>query len=330
MLNYFLRLRRKKGFTLTELIIVIAILAVLMASIAALSGPIRKMVSRTAASADAISANITMSNYIENRLAFAAKMEVLCAVDATDASGTTINTAFNTMKTQLTASGNTKDKAGVLIFHYEENTTYPEESHYRMYDVSFTKSDLSLYSSYFDAAIDSSSGTNVLKDSTAVFADSFYSFSKNLFIVPTELTTNKIRNDVYMTIDAIPYNFDEDMLVRDASGNLDTTVNQYLSPTTIANYYNYKANRDAEIASGTDPSLYVYTDETCGLSAIDIYRSGTKETTTFELQNILTPTAADPNPTISGRFKVTNGAAGALGAATAGTDIMIFYYIPHY
>lgn len=321
MLNYFLRLRRKKGFTLVELIIVVAILAVLMASIAALSGPIRKMVSRTSASADAISANITMANYIENRLAFAAKMEIICAVDATDASGSTVNTTFSTMQTQLSGSS---DKAGVLVFHYEEDAANPEESHYRIYDIPIT----STSTNYFDAAIDSSGGTNTMKESTAVFADCFYDFSKNLFIIPTELTTNKVRNDVYMTVEVIPYKFAADMLVYDSSGKVDTTINQFLSTTTIPNYYEYKALRDAEIAAGTTPA--VYTDETCGLSAIDIYRTGTKETATFELQNILTPTDTDPNPTLSGRFKCTNYAAGAGGAAAAGTDIMIFYYIPHY
>ena len=324
MLNYFLRLRRKKGFTLVELIIVVAILAVLMASMAALSGPIRKMVSRTSASADAVAANITMSNYIENRLGFAANIEILCAYDATDASATATNDAFNNMKAKLVASSDTRDKAGVLIFRYVADTDYPEESHYEMYDVPIAITDVS----YFNAAITSSGGTNEIKESAAVFADCMYSYSKNLFIFPTELTTNSVRDNIYMTVDVIPYNFDSDMLQYDASGKVDTTVNQYISSSTIPGYYMYKANRDAELISGADPSSFVYTDESCGLSAIDIHRLGTKETATFELQNIIAPTDAEPTADINTRFKVHGPAPGAV--TTGGSDILIFYYVPHY
>ena len=324
MLNYFLRLRRKKGFTLVELIIVVAILAVLMASMAALSGPIRKMVSRTSASADAISANGTMASYIENRLGFAANIEIFCAVNATDGSSTTVNGAFNDIKTRLTQSGDTRDKAGVLIFRYIEDTDNPEESHYEMYDVPIKSTD----TSYYDVVVSSAGVTNEIKESAAVFADCFYQYSKNLFIVPTEVTTNSVRNNVYMTIDVIPYNFDSDMLVYGSDGKIDTSVNQYISPSTIPNYYIYKANRDNEIASGADPATFTYTDETCTLGDIDVHRLGTKETATFELQNILAPTAAEPTANLSNRFKVHAPAAGAVAAG--GSDIMIFYYVPHY
>ena len=324
MLKYFLRLRRKKAFTLVELIIVVAILAVLMASMAALSGPIRKMVSRTSASADAVSANITMANYIENRLGFAANIEILCAYNAADASATATNEAFNNMKAKLVATTDTRDKAGVLIFRYVEDTEYPEESHYEMYDVPITKTD----ASYFSAAITSSGGTNEIKKSAAVFADCFYDYSKNLFIAPTAMSANTIRKNYFLTFEVIPYNFDSDMLVYDASGKVDATVNQYISSTTIPNYYMYKANRDAELASGADPATFTYTDETCGLSAIDIHRLGTKETATFELQNIIAPTDAEPTADINTRFKVHGPAPGAV--STGGSDILIFYYVPHY
>ena len=327
MLNYFLRLRRKKGFTLVELIIVVAILAVLMASVVALSGPIRKMVSRTAASSDAIAANSTMANYIENRLAFAANIEILCAYDATDASAIGINDAFTNMKSKLDVDADgvvddTLDKAGVLIFRYVEDTEYAEESHYEMYDVSIRDTDHPNYvcSSYYNAAIASSGGVNSLRSDAAVFADCFYDYSRNLFIAPTEYTTNSVRNNVYMTVEVVPYNFDSDMLVYGSDGKIDTTVNQYISRSTIPDYYMYKVNRAA------NPALYP--DETCTLGAIDQHRLGTKETATFELQNIMTPTDADPVADITTRFKVSTPAPGAV--ATGGSDILIFYYVPHY
>lgn len=316
MLKYFLKLRRKKGFTLVELIVVVALLAIMMASIAALSGPIRKMVNRTAASADSVAANATIANYIENRLAFAANIEFVMAYNADDGSGTVVNSLFNGYQSYLSG---TKDKAGILIFHYEEDTNYPEESHYRLYDVPIKAGD-----TYNSAAIDS--GT--MNEENAVFADCFYDFSSNLMIAPTSVTKNQMRDNYYLTIDIIPYDFKPDSLIYNASGDLDPAVKQTIASSTIPEYYEYSYKREAEIASGADPATFLYTDETCGLGVLDKHRSGTKETATFELQNILTATTADPNPTIDARCKFQNCAA--TGATGAGTDILIFYYIPNY
>lgn len=318
MFNYFLKLKRKKGFTLVELIIVVAIIAVLMASIAALSGPIRRMINRTTASSDAISANTIMGNYIENRLAFASKLEIYCAINPLTASGSTsVITSFDNMKSRLNMSGNEKDSAGILIFHYENDTIEPEKSHYEIYDVPIRKTS----TSFNDCVID---GTE-LEDDNAVFIHDFYKFSQNMIIVPTEATKNNIRNDVYMSIDIIPYNFNPEFMVYDGN-TIDTTVDQYISYSKLFDYYAYKYERDQEIAAG---GPVTYTDETCGLSTLDIFRTGPKETLTFELQNIMTTSTYDPVAKLDQRFIVTNCASGA-SASIMGSDIMIFYYTPHY
>ena len=85
-------------------------------------------------------------------------------------------------------------------------------------------------------------------------------------------------------------------------------------------------------APNANPATFTYTDETCGLSAIDIHRTGASEVATFELQNILVPDTTNLDPQITNgntlRFKFENLAQ--TNPTTAGTDIAIFYYVPHY
>ena len=71
-----MKLRNKKGFTLVELIIVIAIIAILLACVAAFAGPVQKIVKSSAASADALQVNKIIGDYIENRLAYASYIDV--------------------------------------------------------------------------------------------------------------------------------------------------------------------------------------------------------------------------------------------------------------
>ena len=76
LLKFFGKRRARKGFTLVELVVVMAIIAILMISVVAFAQPIRAMMSNTNAQNDAIIINNGIGNYIERRLAFANDIKI--------------------------------------------------------------------------------------------------------------------------------------------------------------------------------------------------------------------------------------------------------------
>ncbi len=259
MLKYLMKLRSRKAFTLVELVIVVAILALLMACVAAFATPVRDMVKATAASVDSLTANKIIGDYIENRLAYASRIDVHTAVNSSTAS-TDIADSFNSFQAEyayaFSANALTKDKAGILIFHFEEDTTDPLKNTYKVYDVKIDSS-----GSYASTVFDASGNMN-----GEVFDDAFYVNSQNLIIAPVETVRNRVRNSHYITFDIIPFDCEEDY----------PTI--HLKSDTLNYYYAYQANHKA------DP--VTYPDETFGLSTLAEQRSGGVETISFELQNI--------------------------------------------
>lgn len=289
MLKYLMKLRSRKAFTLVELVIAVAILAILMVSVAAFSGPVQDMVKSTASDADAISANKIMGDYIQNRLAFADKLTVLHAVDAEAPADTTLTSCWSVYQTRLTsASAGAKDKAGALIIKYEEDVNDPLKSTYKIYDVLIPDS-----GAYGTIVMDGAE----IDDEHGVFIDDFYENSQNLFLFPTTLTTNKARGSTFLSFDIMPYDCDPDY------------PTDYITSDTLKDYYEYKLNHEA------DPTLYP--DDSFGLNALKHVRGGAIETVSFEVQN-LKPVDVNTNWTTP-----CPGGAG-------GTDIVVFYYIPHY
>lgn len=292
MLKYLMKLRHRKAFTLVELVIVIAILALLMVCVAAFSTPVQQMMKSTSASVDAISANKIIGDYIENRLAFASKICVVYAVDATMDNPAISNNdtslgalgAFVATKDML-GSSTSSNSAGVLIFRYEADPAEPEMATYKLYDVPITSST----TNYTTAVDNGAGGIN-----NPVFADHFYSNSQNLILPDLAVQKNKVRGDIYTTVNIIPYDISGDYIVRNASGGLDPT-SVYIKPTTLKDYYT-NANPDSV------------------LDGMAEQRSGSIESVTFELQNIKD----------TAQWSVKNPGGGT------GSDILIFYYIPRY
>ena len=125
MLKYLMKLRSRKAFTLVELVIAMAILALLMVSVAAFSTPVQQMVKATASDADSITINKVMGDYIETRLGFADKLTALHAVYA-ETPDSNVTGTWTTYQNRLNgAEADPKDKAGVLIINYEANPDEP-------------------------------------------------------------------------------------------------------------------------------------------------------------------------------------------------------------
>lgn len=293
MLKYLMKLRHRKAFTLVELIIVIAILALLMVCVAAFSTPVQQMMKSTSASVDAISANKIIGDYIERRLAFASKIYVVNGIDAmTNTSDPAIMDTtpgsyggFEMVKAELGGSVSSRS-AGVLILRYEADPGEPEKATYKLYDVPITSSSVD----YASTVLDGSGIRN------PVFADHFYNNSQNLIIPSLTPKENKVRTSFYASFDIIPYDINQDYIVRNASGALDPT-SIYIKPTTLMDYYT-NVNPDSV------------------LDGIAEQRSGSIESVTFELRNIKKSTQW--------------GAERALGGLGTGSDILIFYFIPRY
>ncbi|MBQ8614761.1 MAG: prepilin-type N-terminal cleavage/methylation domain-containing protein [Ruminiclostridium sp.] len=291
MLKYLMKLRHRKAFTLVELVIVMAILAVLMVSVAAFSTPVQQMIKATAADADALSANKIMGDYIENRLAYADMVQLFYTADSLNGS-TDLEAAYTVYQQKLDPATNpdtsAADFAGMLIFRFVEDTVEPSKSKYMMYDVNIPSSGGS-----FASAVGTSTNPK-----GAVFTDFFYDNSQNLFLFPTTAQTNVIKDCCYMTVDIVPYKFDPE----------ETT--DFITSTTLQSYYSEKLAHESDPAS--NPSVSPTVEGFRG------QRSGAQESVTFEFKNI--SPAKMPS-------KITYSNPGGDGG---GSDIVIFYYIKKY
>lgn len=301
MIQKLQKLRAKKGFTLTELIIVIAILAVMMAAVAAFSQPVQKMVKSTAVTADSITINEIVGEYIRGRLAYSDFLYLHYAVDSpTVGSQASIVDSMNAVKTKL-ASPDSGGKAGVLIFRYMANASEPEKSGYMLYDFPITAS--TSYASFVNAT------ANGLADSGKVFLDDFYGSTQRMFYLPHKKpNTNKTRDEVYVSFEILSYQGDTGYMVYNAGGAVDDTQSTYLAPSTLATIY--------QQADAATPS-------TTKLDSLNVIKKGDANTSSFVLQNFTTDTLKQP-----ANFKMFPDEGTAVTGT--GSDVLIFYHIPQF
>ncbi|MCM1417487.1 MAG: prepilin-type N-terminal cleavage/methylation domain-containing protein [Bacteroides sp.] len=326
------RVRSGKGFTLTELIIVSAIMVVLIAAVAAFSYPVQNMVRATGATADAINANETIAEYIRGRLAYADALYIHYGVNPTNTPD------FSASMSRLTGTGGkvttsnpTHGKAGALIIHYEEDSANPERSSFKLYDYPITASTTSYAAACLNAA-----GTG-LNESGAVFDDAFYGDIQRIIYLPkANPFTNSTNGEVFMNFEIHSFKGDADYIAYQADGTtVDKTNSRYIYPLILKDIYEKVDNKIYTIkSSGTgtviptradwQQSFRDVVDSDLGLSLI---RKGDANTSSFVLENFKSADIYQPSSFSMNYPEVTTYAP---LSTMSGNDIVIFYHIPHF
>lgn len=318
-----MKLRHKKGFTLTELIIVVAIIAILMTCVAAFAGPVQQIVKSSAASADALQVNKIIGDYIENRLSYASYIDVHIAKDVENISsdnevvgGSTGFTAIVNKLNSATENANNKGKGGMLIFHYEPDADEPFNSSYEVYDIPIAKTSTNINSLLFTG-----SAKNTRRElNGAVFSDEFYLNDSQIIILPElSVVPNQMRNTLLMRLDIRGYSFDDDYYSPTA---LDAD-NIYIKQSILSDYYS-AYNTAENAAPGTGKTAA----ETAVLNALSVKKTGTTEGIAFQLRNTNRGKAIEYNS--NGTVKTNEWEVHGQDGGKHGQDIVIFYYIPVY
>ncbi len=204
------RLKRRKGFTLTELIVVVAIIAILMASVAAFSQPVRMMVTGTNARSDAVTINEIIGNYLERRLSYSETLAIYVGYDYSTSGD--LETAFEAYQNKYV-----KDKAqpGMLVLHYNGNDERfkkinagePYKASFVLYDQPLDKTSTMLN---LNVGKDDDDETDDLRN-YKVFADEFYA-GYQYFITTDEtlpIRVNNLTHEAYFSTKIISYNIDD-------------------------------------------------------------------------------------------------------------------------
>lgn len=127
ILKFFAKRRARKGFTLVELIVVMAIIAILMISVVAFAQPIRSMMSNTNAQNDAIIINNGLGNYIERRLSFANEIRIFVGDSYYSAD------QVKAYKDVYDAHHSSADSPRMMVFDYNSTT-----GNFKVYDLAMT------------------------------------------------------------------------------------------------------------------------------------------------------------------------------------------------
>ncbi len=313
MLKFFAKRRRRKGFTLTEMIVVTAIIAIIMAAIASFAGPVRTLLHNSTAKSDALTINNVMGNYIERRLAYANYMNIY--VGPTSLEYDKMENSFDSIKA-LASNANQKNNARVMIFKFiDENApdpiTDPLSYTYKVYDVPVTKD--TDFPTGFD---DLSSWCD--DDDYGLYTDNFYNNYQYFMTIDMPRTwdpvaktdsetlsnanKNAVKNRVYINMRIDAYKFE--------GNTVESGTEIGLTEGSITAYHQYIDEYNINHNTATVNPFDKYAYEKIGTENIS-----------FSLENISN----------ASNVKYVRGHIPTGGStATYGKDIYIFYNVRTY
>jgi prepilin-type N-terminal cleavage/methylation domain-containing protein len=195
MIKFFSRLKRRKGFTLVEMIVVVALIAIIMATVVAFSTPMRMSIRNSEARADAITINEIIGNYLERNIAYANRLDAFVGYNYSD-SDTDIKKAFEDFYKASLSDSNTDVKL-LVCKYFPGSDTAGTHGTMKIYDMKIAKT---------------ASGLPSLSDNDLVFADAFY--GNYQYFITTDDTnlaqnTNVRTKKAYFNLKVESFNVDD-------------------------------------------------------------------------------------------------------------------------
>ena len=293
-----IKLKDGKGFTLTELIVVVALIAIMMASLMAFAHPVRQLLNGSTAKSDALTINEILGTFVERRLAYAHRVDVYTGVTYSNVGE--LKDKFDQVSAYASAT-DSKNRPGMLVFHYVKDDHDPLSSTFKIYDVQIKK----LAGGGMPSASDLDNGDYL------AFNDDFYGGYE--FFMTGEDT--KVR--AYLNFRIQSYDFRGEYT--------DTGI----LPSDVSDYYSY-----LDSPTSDDP-LYKFINEKTGSENISFALENVKVKTKSILDDKGTADDSDDEYIYDAQMDsgnwltVTRGSAG-VGGVPAGTDVVIFYNIKTY
>lgn|GEM_PF-3578854 len=304
-MKYLTRLFHKKGFTLTELIIVIAIVGILMLSLVTFSGPVRLMVQGTDAKSECITINNTIGQYLEHTLAYANDIRIYSGVTIAGSALAEINKDYKAVQdTYKTAN----DRSGMIIFHYVRNTD-KLKSGYRIYELLSKDSDgKTLAPTARTIANDDGSSDTVydISDNKLLFYNDFYGPYCFFLEADSSPTSNVARDNMHLKATLRSYYFD-------GSSKFSDGTDMYIKTGDFKSHYHHVADVANNVTPPTEDLTERFLGASCGQEGIF-----------FSLENSKSP-VANIIPT---NFHL--GFTDSGGTTTYGDDVVIIYNIRKY